>query len=121
VSHFYGTFNVRYTKISDTGCDVSFASSGTFELVGNASGSDVRMRINERVEREYRGGIDTNGRFSGTSSGVILTGLDIDPNHDYDGVLTGQVTGNSVLANERITFGLGCPGNVVVLEISGNR
>lgn len=139
VTQFYGTFNVRYTKVSDTGCDVTFATSGTFTIVGNTSGSDVRLRINERVEREYRGTMSTSGRFDGTSSGVILTGDFVDLSneasggpsdavsfwapggHDYTGVLTGQVSGNSVSGSERITFGLGCPGNVVVLEIAGNK
>ena len=95
LTSFYGTYNVKFVKVRDTGCDVWFADEGTIELSGNLDGSNLSIVVFEPtgyleremgdvgtmfrpvftvlkrpsawlVPRTYLGSIDAAGRFQGS-------------------------------------------------------
>lgn len=117
---FYGTYNVAFVTVSNT-CNITFATSGTITLSGNADGSKVTILVFERAERVYTDGTMTpDGKFSGKGSG-FTPGLSDRHEHDYTGTIEGQVVGLSMTGRETLVFGAGCPGAMAVLDFSGTK
>ena len=117
VSRFYGLYNVNFRTVSDTGCGLTFDSSGTVKLSGDVDGSNLVIEVFERALRTYPGRMDTQGRFSATASG-FTPGLQ---RHTYTGTIQGEVQGptNSILGEEELVFDIGCPKHVVKLGFTG--
>lgn len=132
MTQFYGRYNVTFTKLRDTGCNIGFSNAGQVTLAGNSSGSDLNVTIFERADRFYRGSIDTSGSFSGRGSGLVpgVIGLvpgvrprDFSPAHEFVGDVRGHVRGNSIEGVELLVITVGCPRGVeqVDLAFQGNR
>jgi len=129
VTEFYGTYNITFTKVSDSGCDYPIAPSGQLKLSGNPDGSGFMADVLDRGSvREYRGGtMNIDGTFTGKGSGLAIgfTGgtAGAKPEHEFVGTIDGTVTGNAVTAFERMTLTVGCAVNPqsVVLELKGTK
>jgi hypothetical protein len=129
VTPFYGTYNITFTKISDTGCDYPIGPSGQLKLSGNPDGSMFEADVLDRGSvRQYRGGtMNVDGTFTGKGSGLAIGFTSATavpkPEHEFVGTIDGTVTGNAVLAFERMTLTVGCAVNPqnVVLELKGTK
>jgi len=97
---FSGTYTISATKTRDDGCNFNPQFGGTISItVGN--GSQVTARIIERLTRIYSGTIQANGSF--TTSGANNFSSFV-----TTGTVNGQISGNSITADETLNFSAGC-------------
>lgn len=120
---------MTFTKVRDDGCSIAGAATGTLKLSGNPDGSGFRAEVNHPsigLVRGYMGTIRVDGSFNGTGAGItpgaIGRTLDVQPAHEYEGTIVGQVIGNNVTATETLTITVGCAGRpIVVYNIAGSK
>jgi hypothetical protein len=101
VTAFYGRFLVTFTLISTDPCG-TIGPPGTLTLSGNSDGSGFAADVGDRGGVvQFRGGVmNLDGSFSAN----IVPGINVPlrvPSHLVNsGVITGQVVGNNVTAQE---------------------
>ena len=131
VSGNYGKFDVSLTLVSDT-CEFPPmpGSSGTVELSGTADGSSLTFVMTERgTTRAYSGSMDPDGSFSARGGGVFAgepepaQGGPRLPEwlHDFNGRVSGKVTGRNIQGSESVTFGDPCPDRTLQLSFTGSK
>jgi hypothetical protein len=98
---FSGTYNIQATKTQDPGCNFFPTFNGQIGITANADGT-LQVRVIERQTRPYSGSIQVSGSFTASGS---------------TGSLTGQITGNSIVADERIN----CAQGVVIYHETGSK
>ncbi len=84
ISRFYGNYQVSFTKILDTGCNITFAESGMVVLFGDGNPSNLRIEVTERARRDYSGSFESDGHFTASGKGVTPGVL-----HEYEGSIRG--------------------------------
>ena len=112
VTTISGTFDINATKVTDTGCNFSPSFTGQIQVSGNSDGSNVTMRLIERLTRIYNGSVKSDGTFNATGSGNL-------DGFQYTGTLIGQATPSTVQGTETLNFNSGCPGKQVVYQFTG--
>ncbi|HEX9368522.1 MAG TPA: hypothetical protein VF921_17970 [Vicinamibacterales bacterium] len=110
----FGTFNINATKTTDTGCNFNGSFSGQFYVGGIADGSNLTLRMIERLTRAYAGSMQSSGSYSGTGSGNL-------DGFAYTGTVSGTATNTTVSGIETLNFSTGCPGKMVVYAFSGTK
>ena len=83
------------------------------QISGDADGR-VNIRMIERLTRTYVGTLRSDGSFSASGTGSLGS-------YNYEGQISGQVSGNSVQGSERLSFNSGCPDRQVEYRFTGNR
>ncbi len=124
---YYGLFNISLTKTLDTcSSPVPIGTTGTLLLDGNPDGSNFTAKLTERgVSRTYFGGrMKADGSFDGVlPSKTLLPGFSgvVLPQHDIDGPIAGQVSGNSISGTETLIYYLPCIGKQINISFAGSR
>ncbi len=106
------TFNISATKTTDTGCNFSNSFSGQLQASGNSDGSNLTVRLIERLTRVYLGTGQASGAFQATGNGDLGGFV-------YSGTISGQATSTTVQGVETLNFTSGCPGRQVVYQFTG--
>jgi hypothetical protein len=105
------TFNISATKTTDTGCNFSNSFTGQLQASGT-DGSNVTIRMIERLTRSYLGAVQPSGAFQATGNGDLNGFV-------YTGTISGQATATTVQGVETLNFSSGCPGRQVVYQFTG--
>jgi Bacterial Ig-like domain (group 2) len=106
------TFNISATKTTDTGCNFSNSFTGQLQASGDSNGSNVTIRLIERLTRLYLGAVQPSGAFAATGNGDLNGFV-------YTGTISGQATATTVQGVETLNFSSGCPGRQVVYQFTG--
>jgi hypothetical protein len=107
-------FNISATKTTDTGCNFAASFMGMLEALANSDGSNLAIRMIERLTRMYNGALNANGTFSATGSGNL-------EGFQYAGTIAGLATPTTIQGTETLNFTTGCPGGQVVYQFTGTR
>ena len=110
----FGTFNGSATRQSDT-CG-NFVPSFTAQIVitGQNDGTNLDVRMVERLTRLYLGTMQPNGTFTANGTGNLDGFI-------YSGTIAGTSTGNTITGTEILNFSSGCPGRSVQYNFTGNK
>ena len=114
---FAGSYSISATKTRDDGCNFSPTFGGRIVITLNPDGSNFRAQVVEQVTRTYTGSITTGGSFNASGSNNFLS-------FQTTGTLIGNISGNSITADETITFNAGCAPplpKIVVYRYSGSK
>jgi hypothetical protein len=114
ITSLFGSFNMSAMKTADTGCNFSQGFTGQIQIAGSSDGSRIEIILVEQLTRSYMGSMQSNGTFSASGSGSL-------DGFAYTGQISGQVSGNSIQANELMNFSSGCPGKQVAYRLSGSK
>jgi hypothetical protein len=114
ITSLFGTFNMSAVKTADTGCNFSQNFTGQIQIAGSSDGSRVTVTLIESLTRSYMGTMQSNGTFNASGTGSL-------DGYVFAGQISGQVSGNSIQANELLNLSSGCPGKQVSYRINGSK
>lgn len=123
ISPLYGTFGISL-RVTRQSCSTPIipGATGQMTIRGNVDGSSLTVMVAERnTSREYRGKMNSDGSFSASGSGVILSLRGNTNSHDFSGSIQGRVIGSSVSGSESMTYGAPCPGGFLEIAFNGAR
>lgn len=111
-----GTYNISATKTTDTGCNFSQSFTGQTQISGNSNGTNLTLRMIERLERIYASSLQVGHSYSGTGTGNLDGFI-------YNGTINAQVTGGGTIiqGTETLNFTSGCPGRQVIYQFTGSK